>query len=115
MAEKTYYWLKLEKNFFTSKAMKKLRKIAGGDAYTIIYLKLQLLSLENEGILYFEGVEDSLIDELALDIDEDVDNVRFTIMFLEKCGLLEINNDSEMFLTEIPYAIGKETEDGKEC
>ena len=45
---KKYYWLKLKNDFFTSKEMKKLRKIAGGDTYTIIYLKLQLLSLQNE-------------------------------------------------------------------
>ena len=35
--------------------MKKLRSIAGGDTYTIIYLKMQLLSLQNEGMLYYEG------------------------------------------------------------
>lgn len=36
---KRYYWLKLPDGFFRQKAIKKLRKIAGGDTYTIIYLK----------------------------------------------------------------------------
>ncbi len=59
MAIKKFYWLKLHKDFFKSKEMKKLRRVAGGDTYTIIYLKLQLLSLENDGHLYFDGIDDS--------------------------------------------------------
>ena len=43
MAEKKYYWLKLKEGFFEQKIIKKLRKIAGGDTYVIIYLKMQLL------------------------------------------------------------------------
>lgn len=31
MAEKKYYWLKMTDQFFEDKAIKKLRKIAGGD------------------------------------------------------------------------------------
>ena len=56
---KKFYWLKLSENFFRQPRIKKLRRIAGGDTYTIIYLKMQLLSLENEGKLYFEGVEET--------------------------------------------------------
>lgn len=110
---KKYYWLKLKEGFFDTKPLKKLRKIAGGDTYTIIYLKLQLLSLSGEGMLFYEGVEDDFIEELALAIDEDVDNVKFTVMFLEKCGLLEWTSDSEILLTAVPYAIGKETDSAR--
>ena len=43
MAEaKRYYWLKFRDDFFDSKRIKKLRKMAGGDTYVIIYLKMQL-------------------------------------------------------------------------
>ena len=65
MAEKKYYWLKLKEDFFRQPRMKKLRKVAGGDTYTIIYLKMQLLSLENEGTLFFEGIEDDFIDSVS--------------------------------------------------
>ena len=44
MANKRYYWLKLDRGFFDQKEIKLLRKIAGGDTYTIIYLKLLLAS-----------------------------------------------------------------------
>ena len=50
---KKYYWLKLMKDFFTQPKIKKLRKIAGGDTYTIIYLKLQLLSIHSHTTLKY--------------------------------------------------------------
>jgi predicted phage replisome organizer len=109
MADKKYYWLKLKTGFFGSKEMKKLRKIAGGDTYTIIYLKLQLLSLQDEGYLYFDGVEDTFAEELALVLDEDSENVQTTLFFLEKRGLLSVISDSEILLTEVPCLIGSES------
>lgn len=107
---KKYYWLKLKSDFFTSRAMKKLRRIAGGDTYTIIYLKLQLLSLKDEGLLYYEGVEPTFYEEMALALDEDAENVRVTLIFLENMGLISRNNEHEYILTEVPYLIGSETD-----
>lgn len=76
---KRYYWLKLPDGFFRQKAIKKLRKIAGGDTYTIIYLKMLLVAMKQDGRLYFEGVEATFYDELALDLDEEVENVRVVL------------------------------------
>jgi predicted phage replisome organizer len=88
VSEKKYYWLKLKDDFFMQKEIKKLRKLAGGDTYTIIYLKLQLISIKNGGKIIFESVEDNFVDEMALTIDEEVENVRFTLLFLEKYNLI---------------------------
>lgn len=107
---KKFYWLKLKNDFFSDKAIKKLRRIAGGDTYTIIYLKMQLLSLSNEGKLYYEGLEDAFYKELALDLDEDEENVRATLIFLESVGLLEKVSDEEYLLNAVPFLIGKESE-----
>ena len=107
---KKYYWLKLRNNWFLDKRIKKLRSIAGGDTYTIIYLKMQLLSLKNEGKLFFEGVEDDFVSELALDLDEEVENVKITVSFLMKNGLIELNATDEYLLTEVPDMIGSETD-----
>lgn len=110
MAEKRYYWLKLKENFFKQKSMKKLRKIAGGETYTIIYLKMLLASLQNEGKIYFDGLENSIEEETALELDEDPDNVKFTILFLEKCGLLQIeDNGKSIYMNSIQDMIGSET------
>jgi predicted phage replisome organizer len=53
MINKKYYWLKLKNDFFKQREIKKLRAVAGGDTYTIIYLKLQLHSLNNMGKIIF--------------------------------------------------------------
>lgn len=105
---KKYYWLKLKTTFFNDKAIKKMRKIAGGDTYVIIYLKLQLLSLKDEGVIYYEGIEEDFASEMALTIDEDEENVRVTIGFLERYGLIEQTATDEFTLAAVPNNIGKE-------
>lgn len=109
MAEKNYYWLKLMKNFFIKPKIKKLRRIAGGDTYTIIYLKMQLLSLDNEAIIRFENIEDTIEEEISLIIDEDVENVTVTLNYLLSQGLIEKISDNEYLLTETVKLIGSET------
>ena len=105
-----YYWLKLKEEFFTDKRIERLRRISGGDTYTIIYLKLLLLSLKDEGKLYYDGVESDFIKELALTIDETDDDVMVTVNYLINQGLLEVvTENDEYYLTEIPNLIGSET------
>lgn len=99
---KRYYWLRLYDDFFTSKRIKKLRKMAGGDTYTIIYLKMQLLAMKSNGILKWTGLEDDFAEELALDIDEEADNIRVTLSYLIHCGLAETSDEISFFF---PYSI----------
>lgn len=107
---KRYYWIKLKEEFFTDKRIKRLRRISGGDTYTIIYLKLLLLSLKDEGKLYYDGVESDFIKELAVTIDETDDDVMVTVNYLINQGLLEVvTENDEYYLTEIPNLIGSET------
>ncbi len=112
---KRYFWLKLKEDFFNQKEIKLLRKIAGGDTYTIIYLKLLLLSLKNDGKIYFDGLTDEFSEEIALEIDESVENVTVTLQFLQKKGLIAFDNDhqDEFELTNIASMIGSETEDAR--
>lgn len=112
-SEKRYFWLKLHKDFFNSKRIKKLRKLAGGDTYTIIYLKMQLLSLTKGGVLEYTGLENTFAEEIALDIDEDVDNVAVTLQFLMSCGLIETSDEIEYFLPYVVDNIGSETSDAQ--
>lgn len=108
MAEKRYYWLKLKEDYFNSPKIKKLRKIAGGDTFTIIYLKMQLLSIRNEGVISFEGIEPTFEEELALKLDEEVEDVKLTLAYLNAQGLYEINDNNECFLIEASNNIGSE-------
>ena len=102
MSGKRYYWLKLKDDFFSSKRIKKLRAMAGGDTYLIIYLKMQLLAMKSEGVLNWSGLEESFADELALDLDEKPDDVSMTLIYLLKTGLAETSDNINFFL---PYAV----------
>lgn len=106
---KRYFWLKLHKDFFQRKEIKRLRKIAGGDTYTIIYLKMLLRSIMSDGKLYFDGLEDDFASELALDLDEKGENVQITIQYLLKSGLLEMCSDEEYYLPDTKDSTGCET------
>lgn len=108
-ANKRYYWLRLQHDFFDSKRIKKLRRMAGGDTYTIIYLKMQLLSLENDGYLRWTGLEDTFADELALDLDESPDDVQVTLQYMLRCGLAETDDDNaSIFLPYVACNTGSE-------
>lgn len=110
MAGKRYWWLKLPEDFFRQLPMKKLRRIAGGDTYTIIYLKMMLLSLKTEGVISYECAEGNFIENLALDIDEDEENVAVAVAFLTKNSLLEnSDNEATKILPAAINAIGSET------
>lgn len=110
MAEpKRYFWLKLHKDFFQRKEIKRLRKIAGGDTYTIIYLKMLLRSIMNEGKLYFDGLEENFSSELALDLDESEENVQITVTYLLNSGLLEMRSEDEYYLPDTKNSTGCET------
>lgn len=106
---KRYYWIQLAQDFFKSKEMKLLRKIAGGDTHTIIYLKMMLISLEDGGHIYYDGLADNLAEEIALVIDENVEDIKITLIFLESKGLLTKINDRDYFLEQVPEMVGSET------
>ena len=102
MSGKRYYWLRLKDDFFTSKRIKKLRAMAGGDTYLIIYLKMQLVAMKSDGVLTWTGLEDNFADELALDLDEKPDDVAITLVYLLKTGLAETQDNVKFFF---PYAV----------
>ena len=107
---KRYFWLKLFDDFFSSKRIKKLRNLAGGDTYTIIYLKMQLKALKTNGYLYFDGVMSDFAEELALDIDENAEDVKVTIQYLLSVGLIESSESGEeWYLTYMQNCMGSET------
>ena len=103
-----YYWLKLKSDFFDSKRVKKLRAMAGGDTYLIIYLKMQLKALKTDGVLEYTGLEEQFADELALDIDERPDDVRVTLLYLLQYGLCECSDNVHYFLPWVAENTGSE-------
>ncbi len=109
MEGKRYYWLKLKADFFASKEIKKLRK-AGGDDCVLIYLKMQLASIQTDGCLSLDGIEDTAGAEIALELDEDPERVELTLSLLGKLGLAEVS-DEAVTLPKVAESIGTETMD----
>lgn len=107
---KRFFWLKLKEDYFDSPRIKKLRKIAGGDTYTVIYLKMQLLSIKNQGVIEYEGIEPTFCEELALKLNEEAENVEVTLSYLASQGLIEESGSGTYLLPEALKSIGSENE-----
>lgn len=89
--------------------MKLMRKLPGGEEITIIYLKIMLVSLADEGKIFFEGLAEDLAEELSLLIDEDPEAIRMALMFLTKKKLLTTSDNYQFNLEQVPEMIGSET------
>ncbi len=108
MAERRFYWMKFQRDFFKSLRIKKLRRLAGGDTFTIIYLKLQLFSITTEGTIKFRHVLETFAEEMAEEIDEDLENVQLTIAYLLSCELMVQIDEDTYFLPYAAENIGSE-------
>lgn len=105
---KKYYWLKVQRNFFRQKSVKKLKQSENGNEKVLIYLELLALSLENDNKLIFEYVEDTFAEDLALEIDEDPKRVKETLDYLKSQNLIESVSESEYVLLEAFELTGSE-------
>lgn len=105
---KKYYWLKLEKDFFSRLHIKLLHREPDGSELVIIYQKLLLHVINDGGNLKY-GVRGDLASLAALDIDEDEAKVSALLKFLEEHGLVLITEDS-CFFPEAEGAVGAETD-----
>ena len=66
------------------------------------------MSIEFNGLLIYEGIEETFEKEMALKLEEDEENVVVTINYLKIQGLLE-ERDGDGFLPEAASSIGSET------
>ena len=103
-----FYWIKLKKDFFEARPIKRLRTMPNGDTYTIIYLKLLLKTVENNGFYYYEGIDEDIYNEIALDLDEDLEAVKNTVNYLVQKNLMTIS-ESEAELYQMAEMVGSET------
>lgn len=110
---KTYFWLKIQDEFFRQKEIKILRNMERGAIYIIIYQKMLLHSLKNESKLFFDNLQDTFEEEMALLLDEKVEDVKATVDFLEKANLMECVSSDEFLLLQVNELTGRESETTK--
>ena len=94
----TDHYFCLGNDFFESRAIRKIRKFAGGDTYTIIYLKMLVLASRNNGRILSESIGSPMSEEIALALNETKENVSTALQILENCGLIENVSDTEIRL-----------------
>lgn len=104
---KKYYWLKLPKDFFERKEVKLLRKLENGALYVLIYQKILLNALETDGEIYFDHLTDTPEEELALSINEEVEDVRNVLKFLFDKQLVTFSEDTYL-IEHFATLVGKE-------
>ncbi len=110
---KKLFWIKLKKDFFDDPKILKIRSVAGGDTYTCIYLKLLLKSLDDDGVIFFDGIEPTIEAEIALKIREQEINVKAAMAIFESLGLLQKGEDDDVKLPEAVSLSGGECDSAK--
>lgn len=112
--EKRFFWIKLRQDFFNDPYIKLLRRMAGGDTYTIIYLKMLVKSADTNGTIYFQGAGSDIAEELSLMLDEGVEDIRALLAYLEAKRLM-IHPDltEDIYLVATPDLTGSENGSAK--
>lgn len=105
-------YIKLKLDYFNSLSIRNLKRILG-DTQLIIYLKLQLLSLENEGFIYYEGVESNIYDEIAIALDEHIDYIVETLDYLTDKGLAQFIDKDTLRIFKVQDIRNRQTKEYK--
>jgi predicted phage replisome organizer len=109
---KRYFWLRLKEDFFDDDAISWLEEQANGKEYALFYLKLCLKSLKHDGFL-IRTVGNVLIPYDAKKLGEitrtNEDTVMVALKLLTKIGLVEVQENGALFLTQLQSLIGSET------
>ena len=105
---KRYFWLRLKKTYFNQLEQKKMSRQANGKDMQIVYLRMMLLSLDNDGYIFFQGVYDSLEEELAEEFNESVEIIRKTVTYLVNNNMVTIDAEDNCFLPEAQSLTGSE-------
>jgi predicted phage replisome organizer len=109
MAEKKFYWLKLDRNFFKRHDIKIIEAMPNGKDYVLFYMKLLLESIDHEGELRFSDTIPYNESMLATITDTNIDIVRSAIKMFKELDMMQIYDDGTLYMSEINKMIGCET------
>lgn len=104
-----YYYLKLKDNFFDSEEMKLLDTMKNGKEYQILYLKLCLLSLKNDGALMFKGMIPYDFSMISTITNMSIDTVKTALELFKKIGLVTVTDTGTIYMSDIQLLIGQST------
>jgi predicted phage replisome organizer len=109
MADKKYYWLKLQKDFFKRHDIRIIEGMPNGKDYVLFYLKLLVESIDHEGELRFSETIPYNEDMLSTITSTNIDIVRSAMKVFTELGMIEVMDDATIFMAETQKMIGCET------
>lgn len=112
MANKRYYWLKLDEHFFKSNGIKIIKKMTDGYKYIVLYLEMMLLSINSNGNLYVSDGVAFDAELLSYVVDMDTEDVEAALRVFEKLKLIERDNATIRILN-FDNMVGSETADAE--
>ena len=89
-------FFRLSEGFFKSRAVRQLRRIAGGDTYVVIYLRMLIAAARKDGHIRSE-IGASVAYEIALELEEVQENIDHVLRILEGLKLVSISDTDIVF------------------
>ena len=107
MADKKYYWLKLDKNFFKRHDIRIIEDMPNGKEYVLFFMKLLVESIDHEGRLRFNELIPYNDQMLSTVTNTNIDIVRSAIKLLQSLNLLELWDDQTIFVSDTQKMLGE--------
>lgn len=109
MADKKYYWLRLDRNFFKRHDIRIIEEQPNGKDYILFYLKLLVESIDHEGHLRFSDTIPYDEKMLSVVTNTNIDIVRSSIKIFNELKLMEIFDDKTIYMAETNKMLGEST------
>lgn len=110
---KKYYWLKLKRDFFKRHDIRIIEEMENGKDYILFYLKMLLESIDHEGELRFSETIPYNEKMLSVITNTNIDLVRSALKVFAELKMIEIFDDSTIYMAEVKKLTGSETEFAK--
>jgi len=110
MADKKYYWLKLERNFFKRHDVRIIEDMPNGKEYVLFFMKLLVESIDHEGQLRFNDPIPYNDQMLSTITHTNIDIVRSAIKLFQSLNLLELWDDKTIYIADTTKMLGQESE-----
>lgn len=106
---KKFWWFKLQKNYFNKLEQKKMKRQPNGRDIQVIYLQMILYSIDKGGNIFYQGVFDSLEEELSEEFGEPVEKIIETIEYLKEESIIVLDEEKTCYIPEAVENTGSET------
>lgn len=109
MENRKFYWLKLKRDFFKRHDIRIIEEMENGKDYLLFYLKMLLESIDHEGELRFSETIPYNEKMLSVITNTNIDIVRSAMKVFIDLKMIEILDDSTIYMTEVLKLTGSET------